>query len=152
MNGWVNRGDLAAAGDFMGLGYDQVIFFNRKEKIGQGRVMIVDFKEGKPPGRVHYFERWGDSNVLNGWLGKIKVLFGGRIGTNTTYYGRRDFFMVGNYLKKDHSQMFLNNGPRVSFLRKEHKPEIDLEDDAQEMIVSFKNGPPPKKKYRRKWT
>jgi hypothetical protein len=63
--GWLDDGEQPMAGDFMDLGYDQVMFFNRDGQFG--RVMVQDFKLGAPHRDVRYFESWGDSLLLNGW-------------------------------------------------------------------------------------
>ena len=53
LNGWQDTEDLALAGDFIGGGYDQVLFVNQSR--GGARVMVADFRHGKPA-RVRYWE------------------------------------------------------------------------------------------------
>ena len=65
LDGWHEPGDVQLAGDFVGLGYDQVLFINRAAK--GGRVLIADFKAGRPPAAVRYLERYGQSKLLDGW-------------------------------------------------------------------------------------
>jgi hypothetical protein len=93
LNGWHDAGDIQLAGDFRGLGHDQVLFINRGGS--GGRVMIADFGDGNPPAEVRYWENWGQSNLLNGWhdagdiqlvgdflgLGRDQVLFINRGGS-----------------------------------------------------------------------
>jgi hypothetical protein len=38
----------------LGLGHDQVIYWNRPEQAGSGWVMIVDYNSRQVPGRVLY--------------------------------------------------------------------------------------------------
>ncbi|MEZ4295884.1 MAG: hypothetical protein R3B70_12990 [Polyangiaceae bacterium] len=66
LNGWTDDGDLQLAGDFLGLGHDQVLYVNRQQ--GGGKIMIVDYAGGAAPGQVRYWESWGDSPLLSGWL------------------------------------------------------------------------------------
>lgn len=65
LDGWHGAGDIQLAGDFKGLGYDQVLFINTQP--GGGRVMIADFRDGVVPAEVRYWENWGDSGMLDGW-------------------------------------------------------------------------------------
>ncbi len=58
LDGWLDPEDLLIVGDFLNLGYDQVMLFDRTNT-GAGayfgnnsRMMIVDFRNGKPPARV----------------------------------------------------------------------------------------------------
>ncbi|WP_437994758.1 M12 family metallopeptidase [Sorangium sp. So ce185] len=65
LGGWLDDADRQLVGDFRGLGRDQVMFINRQP--GGGKVMIVDY-QGAAPGQVTYWESWGDSSLLGGWL------------------------------------------------------------------------------------
>lgn len=51
------------------------LFINRQP--GAGRVMLVDFQGAQP--KTRYFEAWGDSPALNGWLDDGDLLLGGRL-------------------------------------------------------------------------
>jgi V8-like Glu-specific endopeptidase len=75
LNGWTDPGDVAIAGDFMGRGYDQVLFINRGA--GVGRVMIVDFRDGAVPAELHYLERYADGPWLVGWHDANDVILAG---------------------------------------------------------------------------
>jgi hypothetical protein len=66
LNGWVDDGDLQLTGDFLGLGRTQVMYVNRQ--VGGGKIMIVDYASGAAPGQVKYWENWGQSPLLSGWL------------------------------------------------------------------------------------
>jgi hypothetical protein len=66
LDGWHDQNDLRFAGDFMGLGYDQVMLVNRSG--GGGKVMAADFNVTAAPAVVRYHEVWGQSTVLDGWL------------------------------------------------------------------------------------
>ncbi len=66
LNGWLDDNDLHLMGDFMGLGYEQVMHVNRSP--GGGKVMMVDYRSGTVPGAVRYWEHWDQSALLNGWL------------------------------------------------------------------------------------
>jgi hypothetical protein len=93
LNGWLDPGDLRLAGDFMGIGHDQVLFINCDRAPGTGRVMVADFSQG-PPVRGLYWENWDDHAELDGWhdeedlrrvgdfmgLGRDQVLFINRAG------------------------------------------------------------------------
>src|SRR5690606_30056156 len=65
LNGWHDDDDLVLAGDFVDLGYDQVMFINRSG--AGGRVLIADFKDGAAPAEVRYRELHGQSSLLDGW-------------------------------------------------------------------------------------
>ena len=65
LDGWDEADQIQLSGDFMGLGYDQVLFINRTG--GDGRAMVVDFAPGAPDGGIRYFEPRG----LNPWLDGI---------------------------------------------------------------------------------
>jgi molybdate-binding protein len=58
LNGWLDDADRQVAGDFRGLGYDQVMFVNAQP--GSGKVMMVDYK-GAVPGQVPYWGEWTNS-------------------------------------------------------------------------------------------
>jgi hypothetical protein len=67
LDGWEDDNDWHAVGDFLARGHDQVMYWNRDEQAGSGRVMIVDYSAGQVPGQVLYWEKWGDSDLLDGW-------------------------------------------------------------------------------------
>jgi len=50
-----------------GLVLTAVMYLNRPEQAGSGRVMIVDYSNRQVPGRQLYLEEWGQSNLLDGW-------------------------------------------------------------------------------------
>jgi hypothetical protein len=89
LDGWLDGGDLQLAGDFRGLGHSQVMYVNRDG--GGGKIMIVDYSGGVAPGAVQYWENWGDSSLLNGWLD------GG------------DLQLVGDFMGLGHSQVMYVN-------------------------------------------
>lgn len=64
LNGWVDPNDWYLAGDFMGLGHDQLVLMNRGGSLG--RVMIADLAAGYPV-QIRYWESWGQSMWLDGW-------------------------------------------------------------------------------------
>src|SRR5262249_35678713 len=66
LDGWEDEADRYAVGDFLELGYDQVMYWNRDPQRGRGRVMIVDYSGGQVPGQPRYLEQWGDSPLLDG--------------------------------------------------------------------------------------
>lgn len=65
LDGWNDYADRRYAGDFLGLGFDQVLFLNRFPY--GGRVMVADFRDGRAPAEVRYWENYSDSTLLNGW-------------------------------------------------------------------------------------
>jgi hypothetical protein len=92
LNGWMDSNDRQLAGDFMGLGHDQVMYVNRGGD--GGKVMIVDLPACDVGGQAPYWESWGDSPVLNGWLDD------------------GDLQLVGDFMGLGHSQaMYFNRQP-----------------------------------------
>jgi hypothetical protein len=87
LNGWHDGDDAAVAGDFRGLGYDQVLFINRSGV--HGRMLIADFRDGAAPIAWQYYEHYDWGVYFNGWhdagdliipgdfrgLGRDQVLF-----------------------------------------------------------------------------
>jgi hypothetical protein len=61
-SGWSNSGNGSAptllVGDFLNLGYDQAMLFDRAKTGGgayfgnNSRMMVIDFRNGKPPAHV----------------------------------------------------------------------------------------------------
>ncbi len=87
--GWLNEGDLAYVGDYMNLGYDQLLLYNTGPS-KTGRLKIVDFSQN---GRVLYFESYGESTTFNGW------------------FDPGDLQFVGDFKGSGHDQLLLvNNG------------------------------------------
>jgi len=67
LNGWHDDGDLLMAGDFRGLGHDQVMFVNRG--LGNGRVLIADFSDGAFPAEWLFFKTATETEtILSGLL------------------------------------------------------------------------------------
>lgn len=90
LQGWMDPNDWRCIGNFKRMGIQQVMFFNRTNA-GDGRVMVADFSNGAPPMKVRYWENWGDSSLLDGWLDD------------------NDDPLAGNFLGLDHDQvMFFN--------------------------------------------
>ena len=57
LSGFLADSDVQIAGDFMGRGYDQVLFVSRK---GDGeKFLVADFQRGAPPVEVSVHELWG---------------------------------------------------------------------------------------------
>jgi hypothetical protein len=76
LNGWNDAlGDRAFAGDFTGLGRDQVLFLASSGP--GGRAMVADFA-GAKPAAVRYLENWGQSTLLDGFLDYSDVVVAGR--------------------------------------------------------------------------
>ena len=76
LDGWHDGDDLLLAGDFRGLGRDQVLFVNRGP--GSGRVLVADFSDGAFPAEWHLYLTYGQAAVLNGWLDSEDVALAGR--------------------------------------------------------------------------
>jgi hypothetical protein len=91
LNGWHNPGDIQLAGDFMGIGHDQVLFINNSGH--DGRVLIADFSTGSPPANIKYWESYGQSDLLNGW------------------HNPGDIQLAGDFFKdtRDDQVLFINN-------------------------------------------
>jgi hypothetical protein len=64
--GWHDDNDWIVVGDFMNLGYDQLMSLNRTDS-GDGRIMIADFSSGQVPATVRYWENWGQHPLFGGW-------------------------------------------------------------------------------------
>ena len=108
-SGWLDIDDTQLVGDFMGLGHSQVLFVNHDLK--GGKIIIVDFSQGKPPANIKYWESWDQGTLFLGWL------------------GINDTKIVGDFKDLGYSQvLFLNNSVNgsnatiVEFLS--GKPEI----------------------------
>lgn len=65
--GWLDTDDTQLVGDFMHLGHSQVLLVNHGHN--GGKIMIVDFSQGKPPAEIKYWEHWNSGTILEGWLG-----------------------------------------------------------------------------------
>jgi hypothetical protein len=74
LNGWLDSNDAQIVGDFLGRGYDQVLYLNRGGS--GGRVMIVDYSAGVVPGSIGYWESYS-TTTLNGWVDSNDVLVAG---------------------------------------------------------------------------
>jgi hypothetical protein len=91
LDGWLDGNDLQLTGDFLGLGHSQVMYVNRGGT--GGKIMVVDYASGATGGAVKYFEGWGATPLLNGWLDD------------------NDLQLVGDFLGLGHSQvMYVNRG------------------------------------------
>jgi hypothetical protein len=77
LNGWHDSNDLMFAGDFRGLGHDQVLFINRGS--GNGRVLIVDFSDAEFPAEWQLYVNYADAQQLNGWVDAEDVALAGRL-------------------------------------------------------------------------
>lgn len=81
LNGWHDAGDLLFAGDFRGLGRDQVLFVNRGS--GNGRVLITDFGDGAFPAEWQLLLSYAQATALDGWLDTEDVALAGRFRLGT---------------------------------------------------------------------
>ncbi|WP_163999260.1 M12 family metallopeptidase [Pyxidicoccus caerfyrddinensis] len=89
LSGWIDEDDDQLVGDFMGLGYDQVLFINRSGE--SGRLMVLDFKSTQVPGLMRGYEAYSESTLLGGWLDDEDLRF------------------VGDFANRGHDQvMFIN--------------------------------------------
>ena len=89
-NGWHNPGDIQLAGDFMGIGNDQVFFINNSGS--EGRVMIADKRTDGHTESIMYWESYGQSDLFNGW------------------HNPGDIQLVGDFMGIGHAQvLFINN-------------------------------------------
>ena len=74
-DGWLAPDDLHFAGDFMKLGYDQLLSVNMS---GQGgHLMVADFSAGKPPAVVRYWEDYGNNPLFDGWFAPDDLHYAG---------------------------------------------------------------------------
>jgi Common central domain of tyrosinase len=89
-NGWQDDNDLQFVGDFMHLGYDQLLSVNRTDA-GDGRIMIADFSGGQVPAQVRYWENWGQDPLFNGWQ------------------HANDWQLVGDFMRLGHHQLLSVN-------------------------------------------
>jgi hypothetical protein len=89
MSGWHDVNDVKLTGDFLGLGYDQLLLINTSGS--GGRVFISDLRDGVAPVELRYLEFYGHSAVLNGW------------------HDPEDLQLVGDFLNRGYDQvMFIN--------------------------------------------
>jgi hypothetical protein len=99
LDGGDDADDLQVAGDFMGAGHDQLLIVNRGGT--GGRLAIYDFTRMRSVGdgglvaQARYWEGWGDSRALDGWLD---------VG---------DLLRVGDFLGRGHDQLLLGNRSRA---------------------------------------
>jgi len=117
---WLDDKDIQLSGDFMSLGHSQLLFINcNHTKEEREKVIIVDFGKGKGLPLFRYQENWGESSMLGGWLDVD------------------DTQLVGDFMRLGHSQiLFANHGHR----------------DGKIMIVDYSQGNPPgADKYWEKW-
>jgi tyrosinase-like protein len=89
-NGWQDDNDLQLVGDFLHLGYDQLLSVNRTDA-GDGRIMIADFSGGQVPAQVRYWEAWGQDPLFNGWQDD------------------NDWQFVGDFMRLGHDQLLSVN-------------------------------------------
>ena len=75
LNGWHDSEDGFLVGDFFGDGHDQVLFVNRG--LGDGRILIADFRDGAAPITWRYYEAYADGVYLNGWHDAGDLLLAG---------------------------------------------------------------------------
>ncbi|MBN9686143.1 MULTISPECIES: M12 family metallopeptidase [unclassified Corallococcus] len=76
LSGWIDEDDVQLVGDFMGLGYDQVMFINRSGDAG--RLMVLDFKNpAQVPAVMVGYEAYSESTLLGGWLDDEDLQFVG---------------------------------------------------------------------------
>ncbi len=61
---WIDAADRSFAGDFIGLGYDQVLLLDRQH--GEGRVRVLDLRGTGDPA-TWYREDRAESALLDGW-------------------------------------------------------------------------------------
>ena len=89
-NMWrIDVNDRQLVGDWKGVGHDQLMFINRDGS--GGKIMIVDYAGPTPA--VPYWESWGDSPLLDGWL------------------DHGDLQIVGDFMGAHHAQlMYVNRG------------------------------------------
>ncbi|MBZ4416670.1 M12 family metallopeptidase [Myxococcus sp. RHSTA-1-4] len=64
LQGWIDPNDQLLVGDFQNRGYDQVLCINRAGT--QGRVQVLDFRDGVAPAEVRYSEQTGAFPQLDG--------------------------------------------------------------------------------------
>ena len=109
---WLDKDDLQFAGDFMGLGYSQVLFVNRNHtKDEKEKLILLDFSNRKSTSSIKYLENWKESSLLSGWL------------------DANDTQLVGDFMGLGHSQvLFVNHAKRggkiaiVDFSKSKGKP------------------------------
>lgn len=115
LNGWHDAGDLLLAGDFRGLGRDQVMFINRGA--GNGRVLITDFGDGWFPAEWMYYEAYGQSTVLD-----------------TFHDSTSDVALAGDFRGAGHDQVAFVNRNAPWFYRVQ---VTDFADGAVPATISF---------------
>lgn len=77
LDGWMDAGRLMLVGDFLRRGHAQVLFINRNVSMNTGKMMIADFCRAAPPADIGYREMWGQSDLLNEFLGDQDIAVAG---------------------------------------------------------------------------
>jgi hypothetical protein len=97
-DGWIEDEDLQIPGDFLGRGYDQVMFISRDPMDrsspyfgNYNKIMIADFKDGKPPAEVITISNPRSTTNLAGSLSD------------------KDVRLVGDFMGKGKDQLLIIN-------------------------------------------
>ncbi|MCR9247284.1 MAG: hypothetical protein NXI31_19805, partial [bacterium] len=108
--GWKDSDDRQVAGDFLNLGYDQVLFLNGSPGASGSRAMIDDYSSGTRVTRLLYTPQ-PSNDILGGWLeGEDQVFAGDFFGLGydqTMFINRADIGLdassQGRVMIIDHS-------------------------------------------------
>ena len=124
-DGWIDDEDLQIPGDFLGRGYDQVMFISRDSMdrsspyFGNShKVMIADFKDGRPPAEVIAIRKPGGGNPLAGWLGD------------------KDVHLVGDFMGKGKDQLLIINRDPVGHANEGKIAVMELEPAGTDWIFN----------------
>jgi len=67
LDGWIDSGDRQIAGDFMGLGHDQLLLINRQNG-GDGKVRILDYSTSDHESVSRFYESWLEPGSIDPFL------------------------------------------------------------------------------------
>ena len=124
-DGWIDEEDLQIPGDFLGRGYEQVMFISRDPMdrsspyFGNShKVMIADFKDGRPPAEVIAISKPGSGNPLAGWLGD------------------KDVHLVGDFMGKGKDQLLIINRDPVGHTNEGKIAVMELESAGSDWVFN----------------
>ena len=124
-DGWTDDEDLQFAGDFLGRNHDQLMLISRDSMdrsspyFGNShKVMIADFKEGKPPAEVTAISKPGSGNPLAGWLSD------------------KDVHLVGDFMGRGKDQLLIINRDPVGHANEGKVSVMELESVGSAWMVN----------------
>jgi hypothetical protein len=174
--GWLDDGDVALAGDFRHLGYEQVLFMNQSKRATEGRFLVRDFSSGRPADLYSRsypqdpeLNTWNDEadrryvgdflargydqllllNMQNG-LGRVRIVdLSGENEPTTGYLEKEGEFPLLNGWHDPNDWAFVGD-----FSGLEHDEMLFINRSGQDgrvLVADFANGSPAKVRYLEPW-